>query len=179
MFSDKWADEKWDRLGEAEIKRARGFIQQATPLPRMTHGALAEAFLRDSKDFLYVYDTAQLAQWVKTRWDLGGSNEDRLLFRSVGKYLGSLWERYEAPEEGKTDPRRKLEDANMVQGVVRMAKVNLPVILSDKFDANPHLLGLPNGRVLDLRTSASQDMRHSAFTSRPMPILERPCLIAS
>ena len=166
MFSDKWADEKWDRLGAAEIKRARGFIEQATPLPRMTHGSLAEAFLRDNRDFLYVYDTGQLAQWVKTRWDLGISNEDRLLFQAAGKYLGTLWTRYAEPEEGKPDSRRKLEDANMVQGVVRMAKVNLPVILSEKFDSDAHLLGLPGGRLIDLRTSALRDMRREDYITQ-------------
>ena len=166
MFSDKWADEKWDRLGAAEIKRARGFIEQATPLPRMTHGSLAEAFLRDNRDFLYVYDTGQIAQWVKTRWDLGISNEDRLLFQAAGKYLGTLWTRYAEPEEGKPDSRRKLEDANMVQGVVRMAKVNLPVILSEKFDSDAHLLGLPGGRLIDLRTSALRDMRREDYITQ-------------
>lgn len=166
MFSDKWAEGKWDRLGAAEIKRARGFIEQSAPLPRMTHGNLAEAFLRDNRDFLYVYDTGQLAQWVKTRWDLGDRNEDRLLFQAVGKYLGSLWTRYAEPEEGKTDPRRKLEDANMVQGVVRMAKVNLPVILSEKFDADPLLLGIPDGRLMNLRNCEIRDTRREDYVTQ-------------
>jgi putative DNA primase/helicase len=166
MFSDKWADEKWDRLGASEIKRARGFIQQSVPLPRMTHGSLAEAFLRDYRDFLYVYDTGQIAQWVKTRWDLGDRNEDRLLFQAVGKYLGSLWTRYAEPEEGKPDSRRKLEDANMVQGVVRMAKANLPTILGEKFDSDPLLLGLPEGQRMDLRNCALRDMRREDFITQ-------------
>jgi putative DNA primase/helicase len=166
MFSEKWADEKWDRLGASEIKRARGFILQAVPLPRMTHGSLAEAFLRDYRDFLYVYDTGQIAQWVKTRWDLGDRNEDRLIFQAVGKYLGSLWTRYSEPEEGKPDSRRKLEDANMVQGVVRMAKANLPTILSEKFDSDPLLLGLPDGQRMDLRNCALRDMRREDFITQ-------------
>lgn len=183
MFSEKWADSKWDRLGAAEIKRARGFIEQHKPVPRMTHGSLAEAFLRDNRDFLYVYDTKQIAQWVKTRWDLGDKNDDRLLFQAAGKYLGSLWERYAEPEEGKQDPRRKLEDANMVQGVVRMAKVNLPVILSEKFDSGAHLLGLPDGRLIDLRTTAIRDMRREDYVTqrvyvspdanRPTPVFNK------
>jgi putative DNA primase/helicase len=166
MFSDKWADEKWDRLGAAEIKRARGFIEQATPLPRMTHGSLAEAFLRDNRDFLYLYDTGQVAQWVKTRWYLGDHNEDRLLFQAVSKYLAALWTRYPEPEEGKQDPRRKLEDANMVQGVVRMAKVNIPPVLSEKFDSDPLLLGLPDGRITDLRNCAVRDVRREDFITQ-------------
>lgn len=166
MFSNKWADGKWDRLGAAEIKRARSFIQQSTPLPRMTHGSLAEAFLRDNRDFLYVYDTGQIAQWVKTRWDLGDRNEDRLLFQAVGKYLASLWTRYPEPEEGKTDPRRKLEDANMVQGVVRMVKVNLPVILSEKFDADPLLLGLPDGRLINLKNCEIRDVQRADYNTQ-------------
>jgi putative DNA primase/helicase len=173
MFSEKWADEKWDRLGAAEIKRARGFIQQATPLPRMTHGNLAEAFLRDNRDFLYVYDTGQIAQWVKTRWDLGDRNEDRLLFQAVSKYLGSLWTRYPEPEEGKQDPRRKLEDANMVQGVVRMAKVNLSPVLSEKFDSDSLLLGLPDGRITDLRNCEIRDVRREDFITQRVYISPR------
>jgi putative DNA primase/helicase len=166
MFSGKWAEEKWDRLGAQEIKRARAYIEQHKPLPRMTHGSLAEAFLRDNRDFLYVYDTDQLAQWVKTRWDLGDRSTDRLLFRSVGKYLGALRTRYPEPEEGKSDPRRKLEDANMVQGVVRMVKANLPPILSEKFDADAHVLGLPDGRLVDLRTSGVRDMRREDYITQ-------------
>ena len=166
MFSEKWADGKWDRLGAKEIKKARAFIEQAVPLPRMTHGSLAESFLRDNRDFLYVYDTKQIAQWVKTRWDLGDKNDDRLLFRAAGKYLSSLWARYAEPEEGKQDPRRKLEDANMVQGVVRMAKVNLPVIMSEKFDSDPYLLGLPDERLIDLRTAAIRDMRRDDYITQ-------------
>lgn len=166
MFSEKWADGKWDRLGAKEIKKARAFIEQAVPLPRMTHGSLAEAFLRDNRDFLFVYDTKQIAQWVKTRWDLGDKNEDRLLFRAAAKYLSSLWARYGEPEDGKQDPRRKLEDANMVQGVVRMAKANLPVIMSEKFDSNPYLLGLPNERIIDLRTAAVRDMRREDYITQ-------------
>lgn len=166
MFSERWEDEKWDRLGATEIKRARAFIQQATPLPRMTHGSLAESFLRDNRDFLYVYDTGQLAQWVGTRWDLGDRHDDRLLFRAVGEYLRSLWERYPEPEEGRQDPRRKLEDANMVQGVVRMVKVHIPPILSEKFDSDAHLLGLPGARLVDLRTSAIKDMQRDDYITQ-------------
>src|SRR5262249_42627503 len=80
--------------------------------------------------------------------------------------LASLWPRYAEPEEGKQDPRRKLEDANMVQGVVRMAKVNLPVIMSEKFDSDPHLLGLPDERLIDLRTAAIRDMRREDYVTQ-------------
>ena len=166
MFSDKWADEKWDRLGAAEIKRARGFIEQATPLPRMTHGSLAEAFLRDNRDFLYVYDTGQIAQWVKTRWDLGISNEDRLLFQAAGKYLGTLWTRYAEPEEGKPDSRRKLEDANMVQGVVRMAKVTCRSSLAKSLTPMHTCLAYRAEELIDLRTSALRDMRREDYITQ-------------
>jgi P4 family phage/plasmid primase-like protien len=166
MVSENGSDGKWDRLGAKEIKKARAFIEQAVPLPRMTHGSLAEAFLRDNRDFLYVYDTKQIAQWVKTRWDLGDKNDDRLLFRAAGKYLSSLWARYAEPEQGKQDPRRKLEDANMVQGVVRMAKVNLAVIMCEKFDSDPYLLGLPDERVIDPRTAAIRDMRREDYITQ-------------
>ena len=74
MFSEKWADEKWDRLGASEIRRARQFIEQHTSctLPVIAHATLAEAFLRDNHDFVCVYDLERrpIAQWVKTRWDI-------------------------------------------------------------------------------------------------------------
>jgi putative DNA primase/helicase len=77
-----------------------------------------------------------------------------------------LWTRYGEPEDGKMDPRRKLEDANMVQGVVRMAKVNLPVILSEKFDADPLLLGLPDGRLINLRNCEIRDTRREDYITQ-------------
>jgi len=174
MFSGKWEDGKWDRLGAAEIKRARGFIEQhSTPLPVIAHATCAEAFLRDNHDFVCVYDLERrpIAQWVKTRWDISG--DDTLLWRAVADYLKDLHDKYEAPDKGP-DPRKRFYDATFISGVVRCVKPYLPPVRAEMFDQNPHMLGLPDCRVVDLRTSAVRDMHREDFISQRINVSPDP-----
>lgn len=174
MFSEKWADEKWDRLGAAEIRRARGFIEQhSTPLPVIAHATCAEAFLRDNHDFVCVYDLERrpIAQWVKTRWDISG--DDTLLWRAVADYLKALHDRYEEPEKGP-DPRKRFYDATFINGVVRVVRSYLPPVKAELFDQDPHVLGLPGCRVVDLRTNAIRDMRREDYISQRIDVSPDP-----
>jgi hypothetical protein len=174
MFSEKWADGKWDRLGASEIKRARQFIEQhSTPLPVIAHATCAEAFLRDNHDFVCVYDLEKrpISQWVKTRWDISG--DDTLLWRAVADYLKTLHDKYPAPEKGP-DPRKRCYDATFIGGIVRCVKPYLPPVKAELFDQDPHMLGLPGCRVVDLRTSAIRDMRREDYIAQCIDVTPDP-----
>ena len=142
-------------------------------LPIIAHATLAEAFLRDNHDFVCVYDLERrpIAQWVKTRWDISG--DDTLLWRAVSDYLKVLYAQYKAPEKGP-DPRKRFYDAAFITGVVRCVKPYLPPVKAEIFDQNPHMLGLPEGRVIDLRTSAVRDMRREDYISQRIDVAPDP-----
>ena len=74
-----------------------------------------------------------------------------LLWRAVSDYLKGLYDKYEPPEKGP-DSRKRFYDATFISGVVRCVKPYLNPVRSDMFDQNPHMLGLPDCRVIDLRT---------------------------
>lgn len=143
------------------------------PLPVVAHATLAEAFLRDNHDFCAVYDSPgrPTAQWVKTRWDISG--DDTILWRAVADYLKSLHSRYNAPDKG-ADPRMRLYDSVFINGVVRCVKPYLPPVKAERFDSDPHMLGLPGCRVIDLRTSAIRDMRREDYISQRIDVTPDP-----
>jgi P4 family phage/plasmid primase-like protien len=134
-------------------------------LPLLAHATLAEAFLRANHDFCAVYDAPgrPTAQWVKTRWDVSG--DDTILWKAVADYLKALHDRYHAPEKGP-DSRMRLYDATFINGVVRCVKPYLPPVKAEVFDCEPYMLGLPDCRVIDLRTSAIRDMRREDYISQ-------------
>jgi P4 family phage/plasmid primase-like protien len=162
-------DRKFSFVGEDRA----GKITSGGNLPIIAHATLAEAFLRDNHDFVCVYDLERrpIAQWVKTRWDISG--DDTLLWRAVSDYLKGLFNQYKEPEKGP-DPRRRFYDASFITGVVRCAKPYLPPVKAETFDQNPHMLGLPGCRVIDLRTSAVRDMRREDYISQRIDVSPDP-----
>jgi P4 family phage/plasmid primase-like protien len=142
-------------------------------LPLIAHATLAEAFLRDNHDFCAVYDAPgrPTAQWVKTRWDVSG--DDTILWRAVADYLKALHDRYRAPEKGP-DSRMRLYDATFINGVVRCVKPYLPPVKAEAFDREPYMLGLPECRVIDLRTGAVRDMRREDYISQRIDVTPDP-----
>jgi P4 family phage/plasmid primase-like protien len=152
---------------------ATGTVTIGGSLPIIAHATLAEAFLRDNHDFVCVYDLEKrpIAQWVKTRWDISG--DDALLWRAVSDYLKALHDKYKAPEKGP-DPRKRFYDANFISGVVRCVKPYLPPVKAEIFDQDPHMLGLPDCRVIDLRTSAIRDMRREDYISQRIDVAPNP-----
>ena len=142
-------------------------------LPVIAHATLAEAFLRDNRDFVCVYDLDKrpIAQWVKTRWDISG--DDTLLWRAVADYLKNLHDHYKAPEKGP-DSRKRFYDATFISGVVRCVKPYLPAVRCEMFDRDPYMLGLPEGRVIDLRTGAIRDMRREDYISQRINVAPDP-----
>jgi len=148
-------------------------IGKTIPLPIIAHATLAESFLRDNHDFVCVYDVEKrpIAQWVKTRWDISG--DDTLLWRAVSDYLKGLFGQYKEPEKGP-DSRKRFYDASFITGVVRCVKPYLPPVKAEMFDQNPHMLGLPDCRVIDLRTSAVRDMRREDYISQRIDVSPDP-----
>ncbi len=148
---------------------ATGTVTIGGSLPIIAHATLAEAFLRDNHDFVCVYDLERrpIAQWVKTRWDISG--DDTLLWRAVSDYLKALHDRYEAPEKGP-DSRKRFYDASFITGVVRCVKPYLTPVRAEMFDQNPHMLGLPDCRVIDLRTGAVRDMRREDYITQRIDV---------
>jgi P4 family phage/plasmid primase-like protien len=142
-------------------------------LPIIAHATLAESFLRDNHDFVCIYDLEKrpIAQWVKTRWDISG--DDTLLWRAVSDYLKGLFDQYPEPEKGP-DSRKRFYDASFITGVVRCVKPYLPPVKAEVFDQNPYMLGLPDCRVIDLRTSAVRDMRREDYISQRIDVAPDP-----
>lgn len=165
----RFPDRKFSFVGEDRT----GKITSGGTLPIIAHATLAEAFLRDNHDFVCVYDLDRrpIAQWVKTRWDISG--DDTLLWRAVSDYLKGLFNQYKEPERGP-DPRRRFYDASFITGVVRCAKPYLPPVKAETFDQNPHMLGLPGCRVIDLRASAIRDMRREDYISQRIDVSPDP-----
>lgn len=142
-------------------------------LPLIAHATMAEAFLRDNHDFCAVYDAPgrPTAQWVKTRWDVSG--DDTILWRAVADYLKGIHGEYPVPEKGP-DSRMRLYDATFINGVVRCVKPYLSPVKAEMFDSDPYMLGLPNCRVIDLRTSAVRDMRREDYISQRVDVSPDP-----
>lgn len=166
-LESRFPDRKFSFTSEAKVVIGR------EPLPIIAHATLAEAFLRDNHDFVCVYDLEKrpTVQWVKTRWDISG--DDTLLWRAVSDYLKSLFDQYKEPEKGP-DSRKRFYDASFITGVVRCVKPYLPPVKAEMFDQNPHMLGLPDCRVIDLRTSAIRDMRREDYISQRIDVSPDP-----
>jgi P4 family phage/plasmid primase-like protien len=170
------ADRRWKELREELEGRNDSlapYFGVNRTLPVIAHATLAEAFLRDNHDFVCVYDRERrpIAQWVKTRWDI--STDDTLLWRAVSDYLKGLYDKYKRPEKGP-DPRKRFYDATFISGVVRCVKPYLPPVRAEVFDQNPNMLGLPDCRVVDLRTSALRDMRRDDYISQRINVAPDP-----
>jgi P4 family phage/plasmid primase-like protien len=134
-------------------------------LPVLANATLAESFLRENHDFCAVYDAPgrPIAQWVGTRWDISG--DDTILWKAVADYLKKLHARYPAPKEGKPDSRMRLYEAQFIRGVVQCVKPYLPPVKADVFDRDSYMLGLPDSRVIDLRTGLVREVRRDDYTT--------------
>ena len=169
------------RVFRAEVEQRTGEKYQAGPegtmsettLPSITHADLAAAFLRDNHDYKSIYNVkpSVVAQWLGTRWDISG--DDRPFRRAVADYLKGLFDRYPEPEKGR-DTRRPLKDSWFVDGVVKYIKLHLPAVRIEEFDRDEFLLGLPKGRVIDLRTGGVRDMRREDFITKRIYVSPDP-----
>ncbi len=137
-------------------------------LPRMTHADIARDFIAENEDFCTVYNApgSPIAAWVGTRWDTGDDG-GRLLRKAIRVHLDALYHRYPAPEEGKKDYRLVLLSAPFATNVMTEVRPLLPPVRREVFDSDEYALGLPGGRVVDLRTGTVRPMeREDCITKR-------------
>jgi P4 family phage/plasmid primase-like protien len=136
-------------------------------LPKLVHSEIARGFLEENEDFVCVYDQgAETAAWVGTRWAIGDA-KDYLLRRALRDYLNKLYPLYPEPENPKSDPRRTLLQSPFLNYVLAEVKPWLPKKSITEFDADPWVLGLPDGNVVDLGTGVIRPMvREDCITVR-------------
>jgi len=172
-FHSHCAQRHWRDLREELEKRNPGLAPFYGKLPEMTHSRIARAFVDTHDDFVRVYDQENATGvWIPgKRWALGDPG-DALLRMAVRRYLDELHERYSAPEPGQKDPRRALQQAAFVSGVLSEVKPWLPPKLSTDFDTDPAILPLQNGKVADLQAPAFiRDMRREDCQTRRIPTM--------
>jgi P4 family phage/plasmid primase-like protien len=171
-FHSHCAHRHWRELRDALEKRNPGLAPFYGKLPEMTHSKIARAFVDTHDDFVRVYDKENATGvWIPgKRWALGDPG-DALLRMAIRRYLDELHERYSAPEPGQKDPRRALQQAAFVSGVLAEVKPWLPPKLSRDFDADPTILPLQNGKVADLRAGIIRDMQREDCQTQRIPIV--------
>jgi len=143
-------------------------------LPPIAHAKLAEAFrLKHDRDFVSVYDAPgrPVAAWVGTRWDI--LSDDAPMAKAIGCYLDTMAEKYPAPVKGP-DARMRLYQADFRRGVLYCVKPELRPIKQERFDADEYLLGLPDTRVIDLRTGTTRDMMREDYITRRIDVAPDP-----
>jgi len=170
-FHSHCASRHWRELRDELEKRNPGLAPYYGKLPEMTHSKIARAFVDTHDDFVRVYDQENATGvWISgKRWALG-DHGDALLRMAIRRYLDELHDRYNAPEPGQKDPRRALQQAAFVSGVLSEAKPWLPPKLSSDFDADPTILPLPNGKVADLRLGIVREMQREDCQTKRIPI---------
>ena len=171
-FHSHCAQRHWRELRDELEKRNPGLTPYYGRLPEMTHSKIARAFVDTHDDFVRVYDLENATGvWIAgKRWALG-DHGDALLRMSIRRYLDELHERYSAPEPGQKDPRRALQQAAFVSGVLSEVKPWLPPKLSRDFDADPTILPLQNGKVADLRLGVIREMQREDCQTKRIPIV--------
>ena len=117
----------WREFRAEMERRNPGFAPYYGKLPAMTHSKIARAFVDSHDDFVRLYDKENATGvWIPgKRWALGDPG-DALLRKSIRRYLDELHERYTVPEPGQKDPRRPLQQAAFVSGVLAEVKPWLP-----------------------------------------------------
>lgn len=171
-FHSHCVDRHWRELRAELEKRNPGLAPYYGKLPEMTHSKIARGFVDTHDDFVRVYDRENITGvWIPgKRWALG-DHGDALLRVAIRRYLDELHDRYSAPEPGQKDPRRALQQAAFVSGVLSEVKPWLPPKLSTDFDANPTILPLQNGHVADLLQGTIREMRREDCQTKRIPIV--------
>ncbi|MHB8216052.1 MAG: DNA primase family protein [Candidatus Sulfotelmatobacter sp.] len=171
-FHSHCTQRHWRDLRNELERRNPGLAPYYGKLPEMTHSKIARAFVDTHDDFVRVYDQENATGvWIPgKRWALGDPG-DALLRMAIRRYLDELHERYSAPEPGQKDPRRTLQQAAFVSGVLSEVKPWLPPKLSRDFDADPTILPLQNGRVADLRLGITREMEREDCQTKRIPIV--------
>lgn len=142
-------------------------VSAESELPSLNHADLAKDFLLSEcgRNFYRVYDVSgkPVASWTGTRWVI--SDDTDLLRSGVRDYLDRLHDALPKPKKGP-DYRTKLKSAPFCRDVTTEVLIKLPPIKREAFDRDEYMLGLPDGMVAELRTSAIRQMRREDFISQ-------------
>ena len=160
----------WREMRDELERRNPGLAPYYGKLPEMTHSKIARAFVDTHDDFVRVYDRENATGvWIPgKRWALGDPG-DALLRMAIRRYLDELHDRYSVPEPGHKDPRRALQQAAFVSGVLSEVKPWLPPKLCKDFDADPTILPLQNGKVADLQAGIVREMEREDCQTKRIP----------
>jgi P4 family phage/plasmid primase-like protien len=137
------------------------------------HAAVARHFMDaepSAKNHAQLYDLGQRAVFVGTRWTIGDSG-DLLLLADVGECCGRL--RHDMPEpESSRDPRAVFLNHPFRVAVLRQVETLLPTVNYGRvFDQNGYLLGLPDGKVIDIRTAEIRTMQREDYITKRINVM--------
>jgi putative DNA primase/helicase len=113
---------------------------------------------------------------VGTRWTVGDAG-DLLLLRDIGECCEHL--RWDLPEPNNPmrDYRAKLKTHQFRVATLKQTEALLPPVnYGREFDQNGYLLGLPDGKVIDIRTAEIRTMRHADYISKRITVTPDPNL---
>ena len=151
--------------------------EYGTSLPELpaecSHADIARYFIDHepaAKNHIQLYDLGQRAVFVGTRWTVGDAG-DRLLLRDVGECCDHLrWDLPEPTDPGR-DYRAKLKSHQFRSATLKQIETLLPPVNYGRvFDQNGYLLGLPEGKVIDIRTAEIRTMERGDYITRRIDI---------
>jgi P4 family phage/plasmid primase-like protien len=168
----------WSEFKERVIAQNPGLPAFGNSLPALpsecSHADVARHFMDHegtAKNHVQLYDLGQRAVFVGTRWTVSDAG-DRLLLRDVGECCDHLrWDLPE-PDNPKRDYRAKLKSHQFRSATLKQIETLLPPINYGRvFDQNGYLLGLPDGRVMDIRTAEIRAMKHGDYITRRINVM--------
>ena len=142
-----------------------------------SHADVARYFIDHeaaAKNHIQLYDLGQRAVFVGTRWTVSDAG-DRLLLRDVGECCDHLrWDLPE-PDNPARDYRSKLNSHQFRSATLKQIETLLPPVNYGRaFDQNGYLLGLPDGKVIDIRTAEIRNMEHGDYITKRINVMPDP-----
>lgn len=171
----------WQEFKQRVIAQNPDAPAYGNALPQLpsecSHADVARYFMEHeaaAKNHIQLYDLGQRAVFVGTRWTVGDAG-DRLLLRDVGECSDHLrWDMPE-PDNPARDYRSKLKSHQFRSAALKQIETLLPPINYGRvFDQNGYLLGLPDGRVMDIRTAEIRSMEHRDYITKRINVMPDP-----
>jgi putative DNA primase/helicase len=128
---------------------------------------VADRLIRENADeFRFLTDRGIVFAFRDGIWRADTGDKHALtheLFRAVRRLCARVYEESGAPHDSKAH----LKSAHFPKAVVSIAVTELEHIrFADCFDVNPDLLGIPGGRVVELRSGTIRAARPSDYVSK-------------
>jgi putative DNA primase/helicase len=172
---------RWKEFKQQAIAQNPDSVPFGNVLPELptecSHADIAHYFMEhdsSARNHVQLYDLGQRAVFVGTRWTVGDSG-DRLLLGHVGECCDRLrWDMPE-PEDLKRDYRGKLKSHPFRAATLKQIETLLsPVNYGREFDQNGYLLGLPDGKVIDIRTAEIRSMERGDYITKRITVTPDP-----